>query len=193
MEASFSTWAGLWHYLSPLLLVDSFGSIFAIPFAFETVLHTFQLSNQYLNFWCLKWSSSDTLIYWLHYLWCYWCSAIAFILIILPNCFPPNLVNKRSLALISAIYELWTACSRWPINCTTQYQSQGSPCRHYSRNPHCCVAPLDAICSMMSATFHYSLLHTLHEDSQNYFYSDSAHNISPVFPTMSYLSSLFFE
>lgn len=161
MEVFFSTWAVAWHYLYPSFTCRQFWISLCHSFCLwecSSIPSNNQISI--LTFWCLKWSSSDTVIYWLHYLWCYWCSATTFILIILPNCFPPNLVNKRSLALISAIYELWTACSRWQINCTTQYQSQGSPWRHYSRNPYCCVAHLDAVCSMMSAIFtiHYCTL-----------------------------------
>lgn len=40
---------------------------------------------------------------------------------------------KRYLALFSVIYELWAGSSRWPINYTTQYLSQGPLWRHNTR------------------------------------------------------------
>lgn len=44
-EASFSTWAGLWHYLYSSFTCGQFWSVFGIPFAFESASDTFQPSN----------------------------------------------------------------------------------------------------------------------------------------------------
>ena len=106
VEASCSTWAGPWYHLR---------SSWTCRQCWICLCHSFCLwdcssipSNYQIGISSSSASSGLhlTVIYWLRYLWCYWCSAIALTLIILPSCFLPNPVNEEKPCLNFS--NIWT-------------------------------------------------------------------------------------